>query len=138
MSSDAFDPSEGRDEIARIAGLVVPILRRYFDRRCFDASESEDLVQHTFVSILKSPQRLAETTNPRAYVLRCAHNRLVDHRRARRPLPHDPESVSACVDPRPSLTYGIRSAALRDAVARCVTLLPDDLRVALERDCGCT
>jgi len=62
----------------------APEVLAYLRRRLWSREEAEDLCQESFLRALSSGTALAEVHNPRAYLLRIAHNLMVSHLRRRR------------------------------------------------------
>ena len=80
--------------------------------------DADDCFQETWISALRAYPRLKGTNNLRGWLLRIAHNKAVDHHRARarRPLPSDslPETAAAPAAPaaedgEPALWAAVRA-----------------------------
>ncbi|PCK07656.1 MAG: hypothetical protein COA42_13180 [Alteromonadaceae bacterium] len=69
--------------ISRLYDSHQSELRRYVVSKFgLSHSESEDIVQTTFIK-LASADQLEHVSNPRAYLFRIAHNAVIDHKRSR-------------------------------------------------------
>jgi RNA polymerase sigma-70 factor (ECF subfamily) len=81
------DLSKGlRDATGRIWDLIADDLYGLALWRSGSIADAEDAVQEVFLRLVSMPTRLDDVTNPRAYLLRMAHNAAVDAAR-RRELP---------------------------------------------------
>ena len=96
----------------------------YLARRC-PAEAAQDLLQETFLQVVRSADRLESVTLPRAWLFGIARNILALHFRrkagAELVLEHAPELAAKVSEDR-------RLPAMRDAIAR----LPPELRETLE------
>ena len=84
-------------------------LRAYVARSLGAADHADDIVQETFLRMLRTPLPTHDLDGLRAYAFRVASNLVVDHLRARR---HE------AADPAPEPAAASRDQALRVDVAR--------------------
>ena len=70
---------------AQVMARHRPEVLGYLIRRAWDRDTAEDLCQETFVRALESVDRIRDAGALRGYLLRIAHNLLINH--ARRPRP---------------------------------------------------
>ena len=117
------------------ASLLAPqvsLLRSFFDARCRDASD--DLVQQTLLTLLRSTPPAVPNSGTRAYLIGVARNRLFDHLRAarRRRVELDDLGVAAGESASPSPLEVFRDAELRGVVLDCMRSLPEEFRTALQ------
>jgi RNA polymerase sigma-70 factor (ECF subfamily) len=97
---------------------------RYLRRRLSSREQAEDLTQETFLRLHRAPPQAKESTQLRAWLLRTAHNLIVDFYRARRddvPL----EEAEAVAEAAPSLR------SLEPCIAPLAAKLPEGYRSAL-------
>lgn len=64
-----------------------PGLLGYFVRNVGNRSDAEDLVQETFLRVVRSLGRYREHQRFEAWLFRLAYNLVIDHRRKHRPVP---------------------------------------------------
>ena len=102
----------------------------YLARRCPDGA-ADDLLQETFLQVVRQPARLAAVTTPRAWLFGIARNLLARHFRERSEakllnakLSRD--AMAADADPRLS--------AMREAIGRLPTELRETLELRLEQE----
>lgn len=121
-----------RGAAASLLAPHVSLLRSFFDARCRDASD--DLVQQTLLSVLRTAPPALPSSGLRAYLLGVARNRLFDHLRAarRRRFELDDVRVSAGESAWPSPLELLRNAELRGVVLDCMRSLPKEFGTALE------
>jgi RNA polymerase sigma factor (sigma-70 family) len=95
--------------------------------------DAEDVFQETFIAALRAYEGLGHTRNLRSWLLTIAHNKAIDHHRARgrRAVPAgDPEEVAGSVpssNSRPDQVVGSRDPELW----RAVSTLPPKQRSAV-------
>ncbi|MCB9384979.1 MAG: sigma-70 family RNA polymerase sigma factor [Bryobacterales bacterium] len=70
-----------RDEIERLYQMQGPRLLSFLLRQTADASLAQDVLQETFVQMLRSPPIAMAESQLRAYLYRAAQSRLIDHYR---------------------------------------------------------
>lgn len=98
---------------------------RYLRRRLPDKAHAEDLTQETFLRFLQSPPPVSDPAPVRAWLLRVAHNLVVDHYRAQRnEIPLDQAD--------PAAETGSRLfRELESCIAPLAGRLPESYRTAL-------
>ena len=80
-----------------------PALLSYLHQRLGDVSSAEDLLQETFVAVLRHPERLRSSASPRAYLFGIARNLAASscrNLRAGEPLTPEVSEATAISDPR--------------------------------------
>ena len=95
--------------------------------------EAEDVFQETFIAALRAYGGLGHARNLRSWLLTIAHNKAIDHHRARarRAIPGgDPEEVAGSVPSRNSKPEEVVSAGDPD-LWRAVSALPPKQRSAV-------
>lgn len=121
---------------ATIAAMSVPAFERVVEehgaavlrvcRALLGAEEAQDAWSETFLAALAAYPRLRPGSNVRAWLLTIAHNKGIDlaRRRARTPIPIDPDAVPIRHDESPSSRF---DQDLIDALSR----LPQKQRAAV-------
>ena len=117
-------PFEKDAAFQQLYGSERERLLRYF-RREVDRDEAPDLVQDVFMALLRS-DALERIENPRAYLMRCARNLLIDRaRRVRRDqnisFPFDDDRDAPLP---PEQTWRIEEADARRVYRQAVLAMP--------------
>ncbi|MGI2261151.1 sigma-70 family RNA polymerase sigma factor [Shewanella sp. GXUN23E] len=115
-------------------------LYRYFVRQIGDRQLAEDLFQETWSRVIKAAPAYEATAKFTTWLYRIAHNLLVDHVRAVKPVDRfsdmqsadaEPEFEDLSADPGVSLEEQQKSRLLRE----CVALLPQVQKEAFLLNC---
>lgn len=124
----AGDGSAGDALLAR----SFPLLFRFFRNKV--GIDTEDLVQQTLLGCMSYRERMAESANFRAYLLRVARNRLYDYLRAKgRKGDIDPDlGVSSVVDLGSRLSHVAAKNQEHTLLVEAIRRLPVELQVPLE------
>lgn len=112
------------DIIDRLYGQHASELFHYLARRCPDAATASDLLQETFLQVVRQSDQLAKVAMPRAWLFAIARNMLARHYRQQR----DPQPVA-------QLWYESAPDAPDDrlpVMRKAIRNLPADLRDTLE------
>ena len=117
------------DTVGRLYGQHASELYHYLARRCPDAATAGDLLQETFLQVLRQPDQLAKVAMPRAWLFAIARNLLARHYRRRR----DPQPI-AQLWYEPAEKKDDRLAAMREAIQNLSTELRDTLELRLEQE----
>jgi RNA polymerase sigma-70 factor (ECF subfamily) len=72
-----------RDDVERLYGTFGPRLQSYLLRQVGDPAVAADLLQETFVRLMRSPPEVGSDAEVRAYLYRAAHSRTMDYFRRR-------------------------------------------------------
>src|SRR6266436_9918429 len=112
------------DTIDRMYGQHANALYGYLARRCPDAATAGDLLQETFLQVVRQSDQLSKVSMPRAWLFAIARNMLARHYRRQR----DPQAVAELWYETESDSKDDRLAAMREAIKR----LPTELRDTLE------
>jgi len=105
-------------------------LYSYLARRCPDTATAGDLLQETFLQVVRQTDQLAGVTMPRAWLFGIARHMLARHyRRQRDPLP----VVQTWYESAPE-TKDDRLAAMREAIRGLPAELRDTLELRLEQE----
>lgn len=118
--------SQRSDELDGLYREVGPAVWAYLRRRVADPNVAEELLQETFVVVVRDFAAMKAAASPRAWLLGIAHNLLRSHRRAsavRRMLPLPPEQAAEDTEPEDPRI---------DAVRRALAKLPEAQQEALE------
>jgi RNA polymerase sigma-70 factor (ECF subfamily) len=75
-------PLATRDELRGFYDAMLPLVYRYFVRRCGASGIAEDLTQDTFLSAAKEIRKGSDVREPDRWIFGLARHRLVDHFRA--------------------------------------------------------
>ena len=117
------------DTIGRLYGQHAGELYHYLARRCPDAATAGDLLQETFLQVVRQSDQLAKVAIPRAWLFAIARNMLARHYRRQR----DPEPV-AQLWYEPAEKKDDRLAVMREAIGSLSTELRDTLELRLEQE----
>ena len=117
------------DTIGRLYGRHARELYHYLARRCLDAATAGDLLQETFLQVVRQPDQLAKVAMPRAWLFAIARNILARHYRRQR----DPQPV-AQLWYEPAEQKDDRLIAMREAIRSLSTELRDTLELRLEQE----
>lgn len=116
--------------IDRLYGQHAGELYVYLARRCPDAATAGDLLQETFLQVVRQSDQLGKVAMPRAWLFAIARNMLARHYRQRR----DPQAVAPLwYEPAPDVEND-RLAAMREAIRDLPTELRDTLELRLEQE----
>lgn len=97
----------------------------YLARHC-PAGTAQDLLQETFLQVVRSADRLRAIETPRAWLFGIARNMLAGHYRRRQPTAEPMAGMPE--KPAPETEEDHRLASMRQAIAK----LPAELRETLE------
>jgi RNA polymerase sigma-70 factor (ECF subfamily) len=117
------------DTIGRLYGQHAGELYHYLVRRCPDAATAGDLLQETFLQVVRQSDQLEKVAMPRAWLFAIARNMLARHYRRQR----DPQPVAW-------LWYEVdedkdeRLAVMREAMSSLSAELRDTLQLRLEQE----
>ena len=117
----------GSDEVERIERLYRehgPAVFGYLRHMAGARVPAEDLLQETFVQVLRRPDRLQRAVSPRAWLLGIARRLALNALRRRRVMERLPEQVPDRATDQPDDSLGSMRAAIR--------ALPPQQREALE------
>lgn len=109
LDRDAAPPallSEG--EFHSLYARTAAPLRAYVARTLGNASQADDIVQETFLRLLRKPVPTHDTDELRAYVFRIASNLVVDHWRARKHQSADDVPERGATGPDQALGIDVR------------------------------
>lgn len=116
--------------IDRLYGQHASELYHYLARRCPDAATASDLLQETFLQVVRRSDQLAMVTMPRAWLFAIARNMLARHYRRQR----DPQPVAQLwYEPAPDVSDD-RLPAMREAIRNLPAELRDTLELRLEQE----
>jgi len=118
------------DVIDRLYGQHANELYGYLARRCPDAATAGDLVQETFLQVVRQSDQLAKVAMPRAWLFAIARNMLARHYRRRRDLPTAAELWYASAPE----SKDDRLAVMREAIINLPAELRDTLELRLEQE----
>ena len=117
------------DTVERLYGQHASELYHYLARRCPDAATAGDLLQETFLQVVRQPDQLARVAMPRAWLFAIARNLLARHYRRRR----DPQPI-AQLWYEPAEKQDDRLAPMREAIHNLSPELRDTLELRLEQE----
>jgi len=117
------------DTIGRLYGQHASELYHYLAKRSPDAATAGDLLQETFLQVVRQSDQLAKVAMPRAWLFAIARNMLARHYRRQR----DPQPV-AQLWYEPAERKDDRLAVMRDAIRSLSTELRDTLELRLEQE----
>lgn len=120
------DGSPEKDEAcAELFARYRPLVWGFFRRRVSDAARAEDLMQETFVALLKSAPRYEVRAPFRSFLFGIAFNLLAEERRRARPDGNADElAVIAATGPDLDVVIRVRQAiAALDPIDRDVLML---------------
>jgi len=118
------------DHIDRLYGQHANELYGYLARRCPDAATAGDLLQETFLQVVRQSDQLSKVTMPRAWLFAIARNMLARHYRRQR----DPQAVAELWYETASDSTNDRVAAMREAIKGLPAELRDTLELRLEQE----
>lgn len=118
------------DHIDRLYGQHASELYGYLVRRCPDAATAGDLLQETFLQVVRQSDQLSKVAMPRAWLFAIARNMLARHYRRRR----DPQPVAELWYEPASESKNDRVAAMREAIKGLPAELRDTLELRLEQE----
>jgi RNA polymerase sigma-70 factor (ECF subfamily) len=101
-------------------------LYRYFLRHTASPDHAAELFQDVWKNLIQSRARYRPDAPFGAFLYKLAHNRLMDHFRARRPTVAVPDDLPAPASERPDETVARRAQAA--ALLRALMLLPPEQR----------
>lgn len=116
--------------IDRLYGQHAGELYRYLARRCPDAATAGDLLQETFLQVVRQSDQLAKVAMPRAWLFAIARNMLARHYRRQR----DPQAVAQLWYESAPDTEDDRLVAMREAIQELPAELRDTLALRLEQE----
>ncbi len=111
------------EHAASVFGFVLNLTRSDADTR--------DVLQELFLKIAKSPDQFATVRQPRAWLLRLAHNLAIDALRRRSGLDHAVERAAAEPTPLFAPAPNPDEASYREALTRALAELPAEQRAAV-------
>lgn len=117
------------DTVERLYGQHANELYHYLARRCPDAATAGDLLQETFLQVVRQPDQLAKVAMPRAWLFAIARNLLARHYRQQR----DPQPI-AQLWYEPAEKQDSRLAVMREAIQNLSPELRDTLELRLEQE----
>ena len=116
--------------VDRWYGQHASELYNYLVKRCPDAATASDLLQETFLQVVRHSDQLAKVTMPRAWLFAIARNMLARHyRRHREPQPIAQLWYESTPDPKDD-----RLAAMQEAIRELPAELRDTLELRLEQE----
>jgi len=116
--------------VDRWYGQHASELYNYLVKRCPDAATASDLLQETFLQVVRHSDQLAMVTMPRAWLFAIARNMLARHyRRHRDPQPIAQLWYESTPDPKDD-----RLAAMQEAIRELPAELRDTLELRLEQE----
>ena len=96
-----------------------------------DESDTRDVLQDVFLKLAAQPDLLREARDPRAFLLRLAHNLAVDLFRRRTVRRNGAASLAAQPQPLFAASQDPDEAAFRGALDRALGELPDEQRAVV-------
>ncbi len=97
------------------------------------AHDAEDVVQETFLRVVKHKRELAEVRDPKAWLARIAWRIAVDRRRAMPAAPDDPDAILAQLQARGlSAEQFVARREMKELMEALVGALPAELREPLQ------
>ncbi|MHB8303772.1 MAG: RNA polymerase sigma factor [Acidobacteriaceae bacterium] len=128
------DATNALSEISALATEHSALLFRVAFSVLRHASDAEDVVQETFLRVLKHQRKLAEVENPRVWLVRIAWNLALDRKRRLRatPLVEEAEEIlrrHASAEATAEVTLGAAEGCVR--ILRMMDKLPRKEREAL-------
>src|ERR1051326_576926 len=118
------------DVIDRLYGQHATELYGYLAKRCPDAGTASDLVQETFLQVVRQSDQLTKVAMPRAWLFAIARNLLARHYRRRR----DPQAIAELwYEPAPE-SKDDRLGVMREAIRNLPADLRDTLELRLEQE----
>lgn len=116
--------------IDRLYGQHASELYGYLVRRCPDAATAGDLLQETFLQVVRQSDQLSKVAMPRAWLFAIARNMLARHYRRQR----DPQAVAELWYEPAADSKNDRLAAMREAINGLPVELRDTLELRLEQE----
>jgi RNA polymerase sigma factor (sigma-70 family) len=104
-------------------------LHSYLARRCSDTATAGDLLQETFLQVVRQMDQLPTVTMPRAWLFGIARHMLARHYRRQRDLP-----IVAELWYEPAPAKDDRLAAMKEAIRQLPAELRDTLELRLEQE----
>jgi RNA polymerase sigma-70 factor (ECF subfamily) len=104
-------------------------LLSYLSRRCPDTATAGDLLQETFLQVVRQTDQLPTVTMPRAWLFGIARHMLARHYRQKRDLP---AVAQLWYEPAPARDD--RLAVMREAIRQLPAELRDTLELRLEQE----
>ena len=117
------------DTIGRLYGQHAGELYHYLARRCPDTSTASDLLQETFLQVVRQSDQLATVAMPRAWLFAIARNMLARHYRRKR----DPQPV-AQLWYEPEQKQEDRLATMREAIRTLSAELRETIELRLDQE----
>jgi len=125
-------------EFERLLAEMRPLLHRYCARMTGSVIDGEDVVQDTLLKAFAARSSGATIDNPRAWLVRIAHNASLDflRRRARGPVLESDDALEALPAPEPPdpdvVSASLRSFMRLPTLQRAAVILKDVLDHSLE------
>ena len=116
--------------VDRWYGQHASELYNYLVKRCPDAATASDLLQETFLQVVRHSDQLAKVTMPRAWLFAIARNMLARHYRRQR----DPQAIAQLWYEPASDSGDDRLAAMQEAIRKLPAELRDTLELRLEQE----
>ena len=116
--------------IDRLYGQHASELYNYLARRCPDAATACDLLQETFLQVVRQSDQLVKVAMPRAWLFAIARNMLARHYRRQR----DPQATAQLWYEPASDAKDDRLAVMREAIQKLPAELRDTLELRLEQE----
>jgi RNA polymerase sigma-70 factor (ECF subfamily) len=125
--SDSVQPA---DEVEQLYRQSRQALTAYFSRRHRSPHAAEDLLQETFLQLMRRPDRCRNTSSPRGYLFGIARHVSADAWRRARPPGEDDAALGsiAATEPDPRL------AAARETIAALPSLQREILDLRFQHD----
>jgi RNA polymerase sigma-70 factor (ECF subfamily) len=118
------------DIIDQLYGQHASELYNYLARRCPDAATACDLLQETFLQVVRQSDQLVKVAMPRAWLFAIARNMLARHYRRQR----DPQAAAQLWYEPASDAKDDRLAMMREAIQKLPPELRDTLELRLEQE----
>ncbi len=134
MPAAPGDSALSAAELAAARVQMLALVRRICPR--WLADQAEDIVQTALLSVLQHQKRGGEDPlTPASYLMRAAHNALIDEvrRRFRRPteIQGDPMDLKPAVSPNPTPDDRASSLEIDRGIRGCLASLPRARRIAV-------
>ena len=118
------------DHIDQLYGQHASELYGYLVKRCPDAATAGDLLQETFLQVVRQSDQLPKVTMPRAWLFAIARNMLAQHYRRQR----DPQAAAELWYEPSSDSKDDRVDLMRETIRGLPTELRDTLELRLEQE----
>ena len=130
LPRDAMESARSADGVEQLYRESRTALLAYFGRRHRSRTSVEDLLQETFLRLLRRVDRLREARSPRAYLFGIARHVSVEAWRRAAPasVPAAESAVASAPEPDP------RVAAVREVIARLPPLQREILDLRFQHD----